>query len=278
MKASDKQTLCKKLATALKKRYKQPLAKTDRPVLDLMLYAICLEDVTEADADAALERLMNGFHDYNEMRVSSLTELEPAFRGADQPEFRALRIRTVLHDIFEQLYSYDFDGIRKKTLEAAAKQLNKLRFLSDFVRNFTLQAALGAHVVPLDARMRNAAVWLGLVSPAASEAEASEELKSALRKNDAPLFCHLLRCLATDPSFAKTFESAVRKPPEEGFDPTTATDRLDELLKSEGKSGKTASAKKSDGGSTRKKSAKSSAGKSGGVKKKKRTKRSVASR
>lgn len=281
MKASEKQTVCKKLVTALKKRYKRTLAKTDRPVLDLILYAICLENVSEAEADAALERLMNGFHDYNEMRVSSLTELEPAFRGADQPEYRALRVRTVLQDIFENIYSFDFEGLRKKTLDAASKQLGKLRFLSDFIHNYTLQAGLGAHLIPIDERMRNAAVWLGLVSPGASEAEAAEELKSVLRKNDAPLFCHLLRCLATDPAFVKTFESAVQKPPEEGFDPATAVDRLDELLKSEGKTRKSKSSRKSAGSnsSTRKKTAKRSSAKSGSAakKKKKTKKRSVAS-
>jgi endonuclease-3 len=281
MKASEKQTVCKKLVTALKKRYKQPLAKNDRPVLELLLYAICLENVSEEEADASLERLMDGFHDYNEMRVSSLSEIEPAFQRVDQPEYRALRVRTVLQDIFENLYSFDFEGIRKKTLEAASKQLGKLRYLSDFVRNFTLQAALGAHVVPLDERMRNAVVWLGLVSPTASEAEAAEELKSVLRKNDAPLFCRLLRCLATDPEFVKTFENAMRKPPEEGFDPATAVDRLDELLKSGGKSRKAKTSRKSSGGdsSARKKAAKSSSKSDGAAKKKTKTKkRSVASR
>jgi hypothetical protein len=280
MKASEKQTLCKKLATALKKRYKSPAAKTDRPVLDLILYAICLENVSEPEADAALNRLMGGFHDYNEMRVSSLSELEPAFRGAELPEFRALRVRTVLQDVFENLYSFDFDGIRKKTLEAASKQLSKLRHLSDFVRNYTLQAALGAHVVPIDDRLRNAVVWLGMVSPAGTDAEAAEELKSVLRKNDAPQFCRLLRCLATDPAFVKTIASQVQKPPQEGFDPATAVDRLEALLKSEGKARKTKSARKSAGGAatTRKKTAKSSARKSGTAKKKTKTKRSVASR
>jgi len=280
MKASEKQTQCKKLATVLKKRYKSPAPQGVRAVLDEILYAICLENVSEAEADAALDRLMAGFHDYNEMRVSTLSELEPAFRGADQPEYRALRVRTVLQDIFENLYSFDFDAIRKKTLEAASKQLSKLRHLSDFVRNYTLQAALGAHVVPIDDRLRDAAVWLGLVSPSAGEAEAAEELKSVLRKNDAPQFCRLLRCLATDPSFAKAISAEVQKPPQAGFDPATAVERLEALLKSGGQARKTKAARKSAGSatSTRKKSAKSAARKSGTAKKKTKTKRSVASR
>ena len=244
MKASEKQTLCKKLVTVLKKRYQQPLPQTDRAVLDVILYGICLENVPETVADASFERLLNDFHDYNELRVSSLTELEQVFRGVGQAEYRALRVRTVLQDIFENLYSFDFDGLRKKTLDAAGKQLNKLRHLSDFVRRYTLQTALGAHTMPLDHRSHLAVVWLGLVTAESSEAQAAEEMKSALRKSDAPLFSHLLRCLATDPKLVKAFESAVAKIPDEGFEPKTAVERLEELFRTAGKSPKGMTPKK----------------------------------
>ena len=232
MKASEKQGICKKIAAVLKKRYKKSPPQMDRPVLDIILHAICLENVSEERAEASFTRLLTDFHDYNELRVSSLTELETAFNGADQSEYRALRVRTVLQDIFENLYRYDFESLRKKTLDAAAKQLRKLRHLSDFVCNFTLQAALGAHVVPVDRRMRTASVWLGLAPVDASETEAAQALKPALRKADAPNFCYLLRHLATDPVFVKTFESAAKKPAPKGYDPLTAVDRLNELIKS----------------------------------------------
>jgi len=255
MKASEKQGLCKKITTVLKKRYKKPLPDTDRPVLDILLYAICLENVSVSEAEASFERLMADFYDYNELRVSSLTEIESAFNGAEQSEFRALRVRTVLQDVFENLYTFDFEALRKKTLDAATKQLDKLRHLSDFVRDFALQTALGAHVVPVDDRMKNAAVWLGLAPADATASQAGDALKPALRKADAPLFCHLLRCLATDSAFVKTFETAVRKPPTDGFDPDTAVDRLNDLIKSGGKksrSSKRKTAKKSSRKSTRK--------------------------
>lgn len=240
MKASEKQTLCKKLVGVLKKQYKSPLPKTDRPVLDLILYGICLENVTEEDAAVAFDRLFADFHDYNEMRVSSLMELEASFNGSADSEFRALRVKTALTDIFEKYFSFDFEIIRRKTLDAATKQISKLRHLSDFVRKYILQTALGAHVVPVDDRMLAAATWLGLVPPGSSQEEASDALKPALRKADVPLFCHQLRLLSCDPKLIKSFESAVSKPPEEGFDPETAVDRLGDLL-----SGKSKTANKS---------------------------------
>lgn len=265
MKASEKQGLCKKIVTVLKKRYKSSPPSTDRPVLDLLLHAICLENVSQKEADATYQRLHEEFHDYNEMRVSSLTELEGVFEGYEEPEYRALRVRTALQDIFEKYYTFDFDVLRKKTLDTATKQMAKLRHLTDFVRDYTLQTALDAHLVPLDDRMRDASVWLGLVEPDATPSEAGESLKPALRKADAPKFCQLLRCLATDPAFAKTFGSAHKKPPEEGFDPEDAVDRLEDLLKAGGKSTRKKSSTKS---AARKTASKSKTAKKTGTKRK----------
>jgi len=235
MKASEKQGLCKKLVTVLKRRYDKPAPKNDRSVLELLLYAVSLENVSVETAEATLRELLERFHDYNELRVSSLSEIEPIFNGMDDPEHRALRVRCILQDIFEKNYAFDFEDLRKKTLETATREMESLRHLTDFVRGYTLQHALEAHILPLDERMRNAAVWLGLVPPDASPREAGDSLKPAVRKADAPLFCHLLRCLATDSAFIKTFSTAYKKPPADGFDPESAIDRLEELIRSAGK-------------------------------------------
>jgi hypothetical protein len=49
--------------------------------------------------------------------------------------------------------------------------------------------------------MLTAARWLGLVSATADINEASESLKTAVRKSEVSEFCHLLKCLSTDPKF-----------------------------------------------------------------------------
>ena len=231
MKASEKQAVCKKLTAALKKRYKLSLPKKSRPVLETILFGICLEDAPLQDAEEAYERLYADFHDLNEIRVSSITELEQVFNTMQAPEWRALRIRNSLHFVFEKHFSYDFEILRRKTHDLAAKQLSKINGLSAFVKTYTLQASLGSHVIPVDESMTNAAIWLGLVPSGLTPAKASEALKPALRKNDAPLFCHLLRCLATDPKIACNLQAHVQNSPEDGFDPHTAIARLPELLK-----------------------------------------------
>lgn len=229
-KTSDKQSVCRKLVNILKKRYKTPGPKDDRPILETMLYAICLENCSAGEADEVYSRLESHFHDLNEVRVSSISELAEVFDEVEEPEIRALRVRNVLRYVFEKNFQFEFENLRRKTLEQATRQLQRVKQLSPFVRRYTLQTGLGTHLVPIDESMRRAAVWLGLVEPEATLDEAADSLKSAVRKADAPRFCHLLRCLATDPTVQDAFKPS-KKPPEDGYDLRTAPERITDLFK-----------------------------------------------
>ena len=231
LKASDKQNICRKLVTVLKKRYKGSVPKTSRPTLETILFAACLEDVSAAAADDRYERLTEEFHDLNEIRVSSISELSQIFDGLPEPERRAMRIRNTLQYVFEKHFEFDFEAIRRKTFDAADRQLGKIKGLSPFIRSYSLQAALGSHVVPIDQTMCNAAIWLGLVESNATPKAASEVFKSILRKADAPQFCHLLRQLATDPKLKKTFDTVTDRIPEDGYDAASSPERLIEFFK-----------------------------------------------
>jgi endonuclease-3 len=240
-KASDLHSLCKKLIALLKKHYKLAGHKKDRPVLETMLLAVCLENATQEQAEAAFDRLLASFYDLNEIRVSTFSELSECFQGMSEPESRAARVRAILQYVFEINFDFDFESLRRKTLELAEKQLQKIRFLSSFVQLYTLQRSVGAHVIPLDDRMRDAAIWLGLAVPGCSAAEASEGLKSAVMKAETATFCDYLRCLAMDERLATTF--AKTKPPAEGFDLDEMIPRLTELLANANKARKATSPK-----------------------------------
>jgi endonuclease-3 len=225
----DKLTLGKKLVTLLKKRYPAPSTHEERPVLETLLFAICLEDASVDQADEAYTRLLGAFHDLNELRVSSITELAVVFDGLVSADWRAHRVRNELQYVFEKHFEFAFESLRRKTLELATKQLHKIRDLSSFDRNYTLQTALGTHVVPADQSMTNASIWLGLAAPGETPEQAAETLKSAVRKADVPVFAHYLRCLAVDPRLVKAFEPGKGSPP--AADPQTMVERLEVLFK-----------------------------------------------
>lgn len=230
-KTADRQAILKKLLPLLKKHYKVTVPKLDRPVMETMLYAVCLENATVEDAETAFQRFSQLFPDLNEARVSSIGELEPVFAGQGEVDWRAFRLRAILQYVFDKTYNFEFESLRKKTLELATKQLAKIRHISPFVRTFTLQQVIGAHVLPIDQDTTRFMVWMGLATPDQSHDEVGESLKSIVRKAEALQFCFAIRCLASDSSLKAAFDPQVYAPPVEGYDASTSIDRLTSLFK-----------------------------------------------
>ncbi len=232
IKTADRQAILKKLLPLLKKQYhKIPVPKLDRPVMETMLYAICLEDSTVEQADESFARFTRMFPDLNEARVSSIAELEPVFANLDGIDWRAFRTRAVLQYVFDKTYNFEFESLRKKTLDLATKQLAKIKHLSPFVRSYTLQQVVGAHVLPIDETSSNFLIWMGLAQPDQAGDELGESLKSLVRKAESHQFSFSIRCAAADPAIKAAFDPKQYTPPEDGHDPATSIDRLTLLFK-----------------------------------------------
>lgn len=230
-KTADRQAILKKLLPVLKKQYKVTVPKLDRPVMETMLYAVCLENSTVEQSDAAYARFSQMFPDLNEARVSSISEIEPAFSGLDGTDWRAFRARAILQYVFDKTYNFEFESLRKKTLELAEKQLSKIKHLSPFVRKFTLQQVIGAHVLPVDDATARFLIWMGLATADQPLDDIGEGLKSAVRKAESHQFSFSIRCIAADPQLKTAFDPKVYLPPAEGHDIGTAMDRLAALFK-----------------------------------------------
>lgn len=223
-KASDKTQACKKLTTLLQKDYGKSLPKLRMPVLETMLFAVCLEDNAWDNAEAGYEKLLKSYFDLNEIRVSSVGELERTLSNLKHSDWKGLRIRSILRFVFESTYTFDFEKLSRLTLESAQKRLKKIDYLSPFVTSFTLQQILGSHVVCLDDSTRRAAIHLGIVPQTSTVEEASDFLKAGVKKTDAFGFSYLLRCLATDPKFEARIADEFDE--DEEFDVLKVAERL----------------------------------------------------
>lgn len=231
LKASDRQAIFKKLATVLKKKFGGSVPKHKLDVLDTLLFACCLENVTHEDAEAAYARLLETFDDLNVVRVSSVKEIEEALGDIDGAAWKALRIRESLQYVFEKYYAFDFEPLRRKTMDAAEKELSKIKHLSPFIRLYTLQMSLDSHVVPLDDHQTEIVTWLGFVEPDTPPEKVSEEMKSSFRKNDVALMCHLLRELGADKKYRGTFKMTKTLANSGELDAEDAVVRLEKHLK-----------------------------------------------
>jgi endonuclease-3 len=234
LKAADRQELLSKVLGVLKKRYKTTAPKHNRPVLETLMFAVLLEDAPHPDAEKAFDSLLKSFFDLNEIRVSSVAEIEDALGDLPDAGWRALRIREILQYCFEKFFAFDMEPIRRKTLDVAEKSLDKIKYLTPFAREFTLLHSLGAHAIPLDSSSHEFLGWLGLAT-ADNIRQAIDDVRGAVRKADVPTFLHLVHSMASDPTFHGSFRMKPSEKAAGGGDPHTAVDRLNAVLAGGGK-------------------------------------------
>jgi endonuclease-3 len=166
----NKQRLLTQLLAAAKKV--AGAAQDDRPVLEQFIYGLCRENASPEQAERAYRNLRERFFDWNEVRVSSVRELEEAFEGMSDAEARAQRIVAFLQEVFETTFSFDLEPLQKKGLKQAAKQLTRYQAADDYVTSWVVQRSLGGHAIPLDPPTLRCVRRLGLVDGGADELEA----------------------------------------------------------------------------------------------------------
>ena len=166
-------------------------------VLEQFVYGLCREDATPEQADRAFQFLRERFFDWNEVRVSSVRELEEAFEGMSGPEGRSQRLVSFLQEVFETEFSFDLDPLQKRGMKQAARQLLRYQAADDFVGAWVVQRSLGGHAIPLDAPTLRCVRRLGLLDGAQETLEAARgSLEHLISKNDGPQFTDSLSNIA----------------------------------------------------------------------------------
>jgi endonuclease-3 len=188
--------------TLLKKRYKpKPERNASRlSVFEAVIFGICHEETTREQANQALSRFHDGFFDWNEVRVSSLEEVQSALAGLSDAEGRASRIRRFLRQLFEKTYGFTLEPLTKKPLKESIKVLHEYEALagSDYVTATVVQQSLGGHAIPIDTAGRRALERLGVADPATDTPTLRATLERAVPKNRGGEFAELIEELAHD--------------------------------------------------------------------------------
>jgi endonuclease-3 len=194
----------------LKQHYKPVAPANDRPLLEHTLYACCLENAPYATADRIYDHLSKSFFDWNEVRVSTLTELTEAMHSLPDPLAAASNLKRILQGVFESTYSFDLEPLKKQNISQAAKQLEKLGGASPFIVGYVTQTALAGHAIPLDRGALDALYVLGVISQSESQSGKVSGLERVIPKNKGIEFSSLLHQLVAD-YVANPFSPNVRK-------------------------------------------------------------------
>lgn len=186
-----------KLQKVLRKHYKPVAIDQQRSVFEHLLFACLLEDATYEAAETAQAALVHTFFDWNEVRVTSVSELCEVMAMLPDARGAAQRIKRVLQAIFEKTYCFDLEDRRKKNLGETQKWLRDLG-ATPFVVAYVTQAALGGHSIGLDSSTMRVMQIIDL----ASEKDAAEHsvpgLERAIPKSKGVEFASLLHQLGAD--------------------------------------------------------------------------------
>jgi endonuclease-3 len=201
MATQSKAQLLNEVHTLLKKRYKPKADRTNGrlTVLEAIVYGLCREGTTREQANQALSRFKDGFFDWNEVRVSSIEEIQSALAGLPDTEPRAQKIRRFLRQLFERTYGFTLETVTKKSLKDAIKSLKDYEALgSDFVIATVVQQALGGHAIPVDDPTRRVLQRLGVADADTDNLALRAMLERAVPKNRGSEFSDLIEELAQD--------------------------------------------------------------------------------
>ena len=157
------------LQKVVSKHFTPVLAPKDRNILEHLIYACCLEDAPYDLADEAFHRLQEFFVDWNEVRVTTVTELVEHLSNLPAPAAAATRVKKCLQSIFETRYSFDVEELAKMNQGKAIAELEKLAGMSKFVLNYVTQNAFGGHAIPVSGNIVKILVATEIMSD--SEAE-----------------------------------------------------------------------------------------------------------
>jgi len=196
--STNRSAIISKLYKVLKKHYKPITPPADRPALEHLIYGCLLENSRYEAADEAFAKLKELYFDWNEIRVTTVTELAEGMGGIPDASASAQRVKRSLQSIFEGGYSFDIESLKKQNLGKAEKDLEKVNGSTPFVRAYVTQNALGGHSIPVSKGAIDVLHAVGILSDNEADKGQVPGLERAIPKNKGVEFGSLLQQLAAD--------------------------------------------------------------------------------
>ncbi len=262
MSAAKRASLIKKTHTVLKKHFpKVQLPVKDRPILEQLLYACCLQNATPDQATEAFSKLQTRYVSWNEVRVTTNSELMEVMSCLPQAADAAHHLRRILFKVFETHFTFDLSFMAKEGLSKSTATISGYyKEIPPFVVSYTVQNGLGGHSIPLNDGALDVLEILEIVSPKNRQQRKVPGLERTIAKNKGVEFGALLHMLGTqlaaDPYNKKTHDILLQinkdcadnlpvKPSKKSASKDEKSDETSRAKKIKSSAGKAADGKKS---------------------------------
>jgi endonuclease-3 len=207
---SNRTALLNKTHRVLKQHYTSVAPPAERPLLEHLVFATVLENAPFEIAEKIYTHLSKNFFDWNEVRVSTLTELSEVTRSLPDPLAAASNLKRILQGVFESTYSFDLEPVKKQNISQGIKQLERLGGTTPFSLAYVTQAALSGHAIPLDRGALDVLAIVGVISESEAQSGKLNGLERVIAKTKGVEFGSLLHQLAAE-YVANPFSVSVRK-------------------------------------------------------------------
>ena len=184
MAANNRADLIAKTLKYVKKNFKMAPNPPERNLLEHWIYACCLENELHENADKAYQAIDDAAFDWNEMRVTTITELAEQMSALANPREAATRVKRTLQGVFEWKYTYDLEPLKKQNLGKTEKDMIKLHGITPFSVSYVVQHALGGHSIPLGDGLLDAMLIIGVIDEKERKKETVPGLERAIPKKN----------------------------------------------------------------------------------------------
>ena len=164
MATPSRSALINRTVKVLKKHFKPVIPPKERPLFEHLLFACLLEDSPQEVAEQVFETLKRDYFGWNEVRVSTIRELTDVLKPLVNPAESASRLKQSLHAVFESVYEFDIETLKKQNIGQAVKQLQKYNGTTPFAVAYVTQHALGGHSIPVNRGALIALHTVGVIS------------------------------------------------------------------------------------------------------------------
>jgi hypothetical protein len=198
MSAPNRSTILAKVHKVLKKHYKPLAPPANRNVMEHLLYAAVLENADFETADECFAKLQENYFDWNEVRVTTITELAETLAAVPDATAAAQRVKKTLQSIFETHYQFDVESLRKQNLGKATAEIEKYQGVSPFGVAYAAQNALGGHAIACGRGALEVLLAVGVINDAELARQEVPGMERAIPKNKGVEFFSLLHQLGVD--------------------------------------------------------------------------------
>ena len=176
------------LATIVQEAYsKNPTLKeiTDLDALDLLILAALTSKMPLKEVLKSWDLLRTQFVDWNEIRISSASEVAENFPKAEDPLGLAVQIKEMLGTLFERRHQVSLEFVRENTVPETREFFKRSPEMPDLCKLLILAEIKEQAVVPMETWAQGGLVRAGLLSESKTSTQRQKDLYAEL--GDIPL-------------------------------------------------------------------------------------------